>query len=207
MKLGTHMPDGERRKPIDIEVCRSTVKVTLSIHMFATRLLHLWCVTDFFQLLNWFWLFSSGKKSESWPFERGCRWFQLFFIDFQLFYFVTRIIPVCLKDAFLFSRRNPTTGLVDTVNWEAVFQGNQQQGLSTTIRDTLFSELPMEIWGNARAIRIGNILIFFQDYKTSKLTLDLQALNLTWRNELANPNSFYFQQYSGRICAEVSVGF
>ena len=26
-------------------------------------------------------------------FERGCRWFQLFFIDFQLFYFLTRIIP------------------------------------------------------------------------------------------------------------------
>ena len=23
MKLGTHMPDGERRKPIDIEVCRT----------------------------------------------------------------------------------------------------------------------------------------------------------------------------------------
>jgi hypothetical protein len=28
MNLGTHMPDGERRKPIDIEVCRSKVKVT-----------------------------------------------------------------------------------------------------------------------------------------------------------------------------------
>jgi hypothetical protein len=28
MKLGTHMPDGERRKPIDIEVCRTKVKVT-----------------------------------------------------------------------------------------------------------------------------------------------------------------------------------
>jgi hypothetical protein len=25
MKLGTHMPDGERRKPIDIEVCRTKV--------------------------------------------------------------------------------------------------------------------------------------------------------------------------------------
>ena len=47
MNLGTHMPDGERRKPIDIEVCRSKVKVTLSIHMFATWLSHLWCVTDF----------------------------------------------------------------------------------------------------------------------------------------------------------------
>ena len=31
MKLGTHMPDGERRKPIDIEVCRTKVKVTTSI--------------------------------------------------------------------------------------------------------------------------------------------------------------------------------
>ena len=28
MKLGTHMPDGERRTPIDIEVCRTKVKVT-----------------------------------------------------------------------------------------------------------------------------------------------------------------------------------
>ena len=30
MTLGTHMPDGERRKPVDIEVCRTTVKVTIS---------------------------------------------------------------------------------------------------------------------------------------------------------------------------------
>ena len=30
MKLGTHMSDGERRKPIDIEVCRTKVKVTTS---------------------------------------------------------------------------------------------------------------------------------------------------------------------------------
>jgi hypothetical protein len=28
MKLATHMPDGERRKPIDIEVCRTKDKVT-----------------------------------------------------------------------------------------------------------------------------------------------------------------------------------
>jgi hypothetical protein len=30
MKLGTHMPGGERRKPIDIEVRRTKVKVTPS---------------------------------------------------------------------------------------------------------------------------------------------------------------------------------
>jgi hypothetical protein len=28
MKLGTHMPDGERRKPIDNVLCRTKVKVT-----------------------------------------------------------------------------------------------------------------------------------------------------------------------------------
>ena len=28
MKLGTHMTDGERRTSIDIEVCRTRVKVT-----------------------------------------------------------------------------------------------------------------------------------------------------------------------------------
>jgi hypothetical protein len=30
MKLGTHMLDDERRKPIDIDVCRTKVKVTTS---------------------------------------------------------------------------------------------------------------------------------------------------------------------------------
>ena len=30
MNLGTHMPDGERRKSIDIEVCRSKVKIITS---------------------------------------------------------------------------------------------------------------------------------------------------------------------------------
>jgi hypothetical protein len=30
MKLGTHVPDGERRNPIDNEVCRTKVKVTTS---------------------------------------------------------------------------------------------------------------------------------------------------------------------------------
>jgi hypothetical protein len=34
MKLGTHMPDGEMRTPIDIEVCRSKA---LSIHIEVCR--------------------------------------------------------------------------------------------------------------------------------------------------------------------------
>lgn len=102
-------------------------------------------------------------------------------------------------------RRDQLTGQVGNVNWEAIFTGNQQQGLSQTIQDTLFNELPQEIWGNSRAIRIGNLLIYFMDYETTKAQLDLQALNLTWTNDLLNPNSFYFRQYSQAICADVSV--
>jgi len=57
----------------------------------------------FFSYLTDFSYFCLNKKSKScrtWSeqvkndlFERGCRWFQLFFNDFQLFYFLTRIIP------------------------------------------------------------------------------------------------------------------
>ena len=52
MTLGTNMSGGKRRKHIDIEVCRSKVKVALSIHIIATRLSHLWYVTDLFAMLR-----------------------------------------------------------------------------------------------------------------------------------------------------------
>jgi hypothetical protein len=38
MNLGTHMPDGERRKPIDIEVYRSKVKVLKHSHKRASNI-------------------------------------------------------------------------------------------------------------------------------------------------------------------------
>jgi hypothetical protein len=37
MKLGTHMPDGERRKPIDIEVCRTKVKISFLRYCAETK--------------------------------------------------------------------------------------------------------------------------------------------------------------------------
>ena len=56
----------------------------------------------FFQLINWFQLFLCQQKSKHCKtcseqvkndlFERRCRWFQLFFNDFQLLYFL--IFPV-----------------------------------------------------------------------------------------------------------------
>ena len=50
MKLGTHMPAGERRKPIDIEVCRTKVKVTTSIN--RTKIRYLFCVRTISQEQN-----------------------------------------------------------------------------------------------------------------------------------------------------------
>jgi len=36
---------------------------------------------------------TQSEQVKNGPSERGCRWFQLFFIDFQLFNFLTKIIP------------------------------------------------------------------------------------------------------------------
>ena len=41
MKLCTHMPDGERRKPIDINDFRTKVKVTISTN--RTTIRYLFC--------------------------------------------------------------------------------------------------------------------------------------------------------------------
>ena len=43
MKFGTHMPDGERRKPIDIEVCKTKVKVTTSKNRTKIRYFYCFC--------------------------------------------------------------------------------------------------------------------------------------------------------------------
>jgi hypothetical protein len=37
MKLGTHMPGGERRKPIDIEDCRTMVKVMTMVKVTISK--------------------------------------------------------------------------------------------------------------------------------------------------------------------------
>jgi len=41
MNPGTHMPNGERGKPIDIEVCRTKVKVTTSKN--RTKIRYFFC--------------------------------------------------------------------------------------------------------------------------------------------------------------------
>ena len=41
MKLGTNMSDGERRKPIDIEACRTKVKV--AIYKNRTKIRYFFC--------------------------------------------------------------------------------------------------------------------------------------------------------------------
>jgi hypothetical protein len=36
---------------------------------------------------------TQSEQVKNGPFERVCRWFHLFFIDFELFYFLLRITP------------------------------------------------------------------------------------------------------------------
>ena len=54
---------------------------------------------DFFQLFSWFRLFSFVKKSRKLQdiVGIGKQWFQLFFFDVQLFYFLNQDHPCCIK--------------------------------------------------------------------------------------------------------------
>jgi hypothetical protein len=36
---------------------------------------------------------TQSEQVKNGPFERGCKWFHLVFIDFELFYFLSRITP------------------------------------------------------------------------------------------------------------------
>jgi hypothetical protein len=47
MKLGTYMPDGERRNPIDIEVCMIKVKVTTSYLQFSVYIIIIFFALNF----------------------------------------------------------------------------------------------------------------------------------------------------------------
>ena len=53
-------------------------------------------------------------------FERGCRWFQLFFIYFHLFYFFGQNHP-CTRNSWLSSYQNGDLGHSHSLMWRAKF--------------------------------------------------------------------------------------
>ena len=50
-------------------------------------------------------LLDTVRTGQNGPFERGCRWFQIFFMGFQLFYFLTRIIPDSVNHLEIFQEK------------------------------------------------------------------------------------------------------
>lgn len=97
-----------------------------------------------------------------------------------------------------FYRDNPTA-----LFWELVFTGDQPSLTEKQILDIVYKDLPHYYYKDSEGVVIGDIFIHINDYATTKLPLDLQILNLTWSDELLNPNSFLFQQYSTDLCRDV----
>lgn len=87
--------------------------------------------------------------------------------------------------------------------WELVFTGDQPSLTEKQILDIVYKDLPHYYYKDSEGVVIGDIFIHINDYATTKLPLDLQILNLTWSDELLNPNSFLFQQYSVDLCRDV----
>ena len=95
-------------------------------------------------------------------------------------------------------RDNPTA-----LFWELVFTGDQPSLTEKQILDIVYKDLPHYYYKDSEGVVIGDIFFHIKDYATTKLPLDLQILNLTWSDELLNPNSFLFQQYSADLCRDV----
>jgi hypothetical protein len=64
MNLGTHMPDGERRKPIDIEVCRSKVQINKTNNHLSSQTIEHKKDNDICQWKSRSWL-GTGTKNGS----------------------------------------------------------------------------------------------------------------------------------------------
>lgn len=84
-----------------------------------------------------------------------------------------------------------------------MFTGDQPSLTEKQILDIVYKDLPHYYYKDSEGVVIGDIFIHINDYATTKLPLDLQILNLTWSDELLNPNSFLFQQYSVDLCRDV----
>ena len=91
-----------------------------------------------------------------------------------------------------------------SLDWEISFTGNQPGLTESTIRQTIFNDLPHLIYNDAEGVVIGDLFIFFKDYKTTRMPLDLQVLNMTWTSDLTNPNSMQYMMYAQAFCNDVS---
>lgn len=105
---------------------------------------------------------------------------------------------ILIKVLWNLFRDNPTS-----LFWELVFTGDQPSLSEKQILDIIYKDLPHYYYKDSEGVVIGDIFIHINDYATTKLPMDLQILNLTWSDELMNPNSFMFQQYSADLCRDV----
>ena len=101
MKLGTHMPGGERRKPIDIEDRRIKVKVTTSKN--RTKMLYFFVSAQYpkYKKLSTHMHHTAKTKIQNYI-TRHCPSIcsQLGFPDFSLYSDMHTILQVCAANSF-----------------------------------------------------------------------------------------------------------
>ena len=97
---------------------------------------------------------------------------------------------------------SPTRAGIDLV-FEGVVPSQQVQELFYAL---MTRERPLVRYGNALGYMIGDYIIYSQDYTDfTDVALTFRVLNLTWSNDLANPNSFKYKGHAQLFCADVSI--
>ncbi|KAL5004512.1 hypothetical protein ScPMuIL_017968 [Solemya velum] len=115
----------------------------------------------------------------------------------------TSLIPDfkdCRVDSFSW---NPTTGEV-IVNWDAVFRGKKEPDTQAQVERLVFEDFPKKQHEDKLGVVVGDLLIYYTDYPTTDLVMDLTVLNMTWSQDLEKPGSSEFQYHAGKICSDIS---
>ncbi|KAH3813070.1 hypothetical protein DPMN_141519 [Dreissena polymorpha] len=99
-----------------------------------------------------------------------------------------------------------TNGTEPHVNYEITFEGEKNPAqLLEEYNNILLKELPKERYDRWLGYRLGDLLIYYQNFTDfTEVPLKFRVLNLTWTEDLASSNSPKFRLHAERFCSDIN---
>lgn len=91
------------------------------------------------------------------------------------------------------------------MEWEIHFFGNVTYSKRQEALDNIMTANPPVVFGNTLSTKIGDMLIFLENYTASVVQLEFRVLNMTLTPEVLDSDSFVFKWYGQAVCEDVSI--
>ncbi|XP_052225149.1 uncharacterized protein LOC127840777 [Dreissena polymorpha] len=103
-------------------------------------------------------------------------------------------------------REHGINGTEPRVNYEITFEGEKNPAqLLEEYNNILLKELPKERYDRWLGYRLGDLLIYYQNFTDfTEVPLKFRVLNLTWTEDLASSNSPKFRLHAERFCMDIN---